>query len=753
MALDQNNIPDAPSAPSTALPPANTMPLPQAASPVDGAPQMPTSAMPAPPTGALPATTRPNPQAPSVQPSAPPKSLFTKVLESFAGGPTTYLDKNGVRQEVPMTKKSLTAHILAGALTGIITGTAASANAPADPAGTMGTANRAAFAGGAAGAADAITKQHQQAQQQYDAGQLQKFNTMKRNIELHSAMLNLGHVQHEQMLEALQPSIDLYNQAQAFDTTITDPSKKILLDNNGLTGDQIKQKYAGKFSQADFLPMGTKKMFNSDGTPMVDPDTGVQYEEPIFAVINPEATLPATDEMKEQLKYINPNAAKIPANSQVRVASMLQASQFAQNSTILKAAGDTWGNELAAITGDKSLANINLTELAKTNKTIRDGMKYINNYNHLPVDQMLDALGKDKDAQKAAPGVEGVLAHALGMDKIVDYNGDKMLASEALGLKRKDEAATQKADEEEAQRKRDNKLRLELNEQEKEYAESIKVRGAQSASNMSTPFPNNWKDPKTGTNYDMSHPAMKLVDGSLAPPELSKRATKGSDSYNAIIKQADDYSMAKFGKPFDFEQADRQYKYASQKSTVDTLNLLRSLTGESGENNGGTLAQLAQQASSLGNVTFTDFNQAKNWLAQHLGMPGVPAFQATLLSVADEMGKIMGGGNATVDGIRQAQEILDSGFSNRGMAAAINSVRGAMANRSNSLVGDNQYLTKSYGKMHNPNAPNELPSFNGVQAVKQGVSKSTGATFFMLPTGVVVDRQGRTVDPATMQKQ
>lgn len=698
-----------------------------------------------PPAGRGPQTASPtsnqDPTVPSISQRQRPKGLFDRVLEAAAGGPTRVQDPNtGEVRELPMTKGSLTAHILAGAITGIIQGAKAGSEAPVGPAGTRGPGNMAALAGGMEATTQKLQDIRNKPQQMSDEQQLRAYNTMKRNIDLHSSMLNLGAAQHENMMKALEPSINTYNQAKVYDAGVTDPSKKMIIDE-GLTGSQAMQKYAGKMSMNDFIPMGTKKMYNQDGSPMIDEATGVQHEEPIFAVVNPGATLPATDEIKEQLKYINPNADKIPNNAEVRLSSIMAANMFHTNATILQDAGQSWGKQMAAITGDKSLENVDLMKLARENKTIRDGMKYINNYNHLPVDEMLGALAKDKEAQKAAPGIEGVLAHALGMDKVND-KGQKV--SEVIGLKRKADLEKQKTAEEIERRRQDNEERRALHAQELRDAADIKTKGLEAASNSSQPFPNNWKDPKTGMNYDLSHPAMKLVDGTLAPPQLSKRATKGSDSYNSIIKQADDYSMAKFGKPFDFETAERDWKYAGQKSTQDTLNLVQSLTGEGGENRSGTLAQLQRQYKALGNTPFRDLNSAKQWIEQHIGEPGVPAFQATLFGVGDEMAKILGGGTATVEGFKQAQAVLDRLFSDQASDAAIESVRGNMANRANGLVGDNLYLTKKYGKMRNPLEPADIPKINGVVPTK--VRVVNGQTYFMLPTGVVVDRKGQTVN-------
>jgi hypothetical protein len=70
------------------------------------------------------------------------------------------------------------------------------------------------------------------------------------------------------------------------------------------------------------------------------------------------------------------------------------------------------------------------------------------------------------------------------------------------------------------------------------------------------------------------------------------RLTKRSKNYDANLKKANDYSFAPYAKNFDVAQAQSDYKYVNQKSTQDTLRLLRSLTGEDNQNKGGTLAQL-----------------------------------------------------------------------------------------------------------------------------------------------------------------
>jgi hypothetical protein len=85
-----------------------------------------------------------------------------------------------------------------------------------------------------------------------------------------------------------------------------------------------------------------------------------------------------------------------------------------------------------------------------------------------------------------------------------------------------------------------------------------------------------------------------------------------------------------------------------------------------------------------------------------VGKPEVTNFGATLLGVSDEMGKILGGGVATDSSRPEARHILDKAFSQAQGQGAINSIRGALANRQNSLTAGNRYLMKQYGQMTVP---------------------------------------------------
>jgi len=202
---------------------------------------------------------------------------------------------------------------------------------------------------------------------------------------------------------------------------------------------------------------------------------------------------------------------------------------------------------------------------------------------------------------------------------------------------------------------------------------------------------------KTDGTWDPASLPVSVVEGNMDPSQLSKR----SKSYDADLEAANQYSLERYGQPFDIAKASEDYKYANQKSTQDTLRLLHSLTGGN-DNMGGTLAQLQKQFEALDNTSIPKLNEIGNWIDQNRGKPAITNFGATLLGVSDEMGKILGGGVATDSSRAEAREILDKAFSGEQGRGAIRAVRGALANRQNALTESNRYLTKQFGQMSQP---------------------------------------------------
>ncbi len=188
--------------------------------------------------------------------------------------------------------------------------------------------------------------------------------------------------------------------------------------------------------------------------------------------------------------------------------------------------------------------------------------------------------------------------------------------------------------------------------------------------------------------------AQQLVNGQLAPSELSKRST-GVGSYSSVLKAADDYSMATTGKHFDISKADRNYKFATNQNTLNTLNYLGSLTG--GPDTPGNLDELQTLSNSVTRTKFPALNDTAAWSRLQTGDPTIVAYNATVTEVADQIAKILQGGgtgSGTSDAkLAQANALFQQGFSKDQVTATINAIKPLLTNRAKNIIGDNPYLS------------------------------------------------------------
>lgn len=183
--------------------------------------------------------------------------------------------------------------------------------------------------------------------------------------------------------------------------------------------------------------------------------------------------------------------------------------------------------------------------------------------------------------------------------------------------------------------------------------------------------------------------AQDLVEGDMNPSQLNRR----SKDYNSTIAEARAYSMAKYGKPFDIAKADADYKYATNKSTQDTLKYLNSLTGA--DNKGGNLADLVQQSNAITRTQFPGLNDTAAWARLEAGDPAMAAYHTTVTEVADQVAKILQGSGGTSDAkMKQANELFRTGYNKQQVQAVASDLRGLLANRKTEMIGDNRYLKK-----------------------------------------------------------
>jgi hypothetical protein len=202
------------------------------------------------------------------------------------------------------------------------------------------------------------------------------------------------------------------------------------------------------------------------------------------------------------------------------------------------------------------------------------------------------------------------------------------------------------------------------------------------------------------TEEDAQNAAQALVEGRMDPSQLSKRASKGSNTWNHIMKLADDYSMKTSNTHFDAGQASIDYKYASNPQTQNTLRYLNGLTGVDGKS--GNLGTLISASNNIPRATsFPPLNDAAAWAKLNAGDPKMAAYHAAVVEVSDQVAKILqggGSGNATSDKkLEQATELFRVGFTKDQITETATTLRDLLGNRKQALIQGNRYLERSFG--------------------------------------------------------
>lgn len=178
-----------------------------------------------------------------------------------------------------------------------------------------------------------------------------------------------------------------------------------------------------------------------------------------------------------------------------------------------------------------------------------------------------------------------------------------------------------------------------------------------------------------------------LADGSMTPTQIPKRAK----NYNAYWTAANNSSWGTYGKPFDGAQSEQEFAYSKQKSTQDTLKLINSVVDKN-----GSLDIAMQQAKALPGLDSQTANKVFNLATSEFGDKTVSNFHTSMLGLADEYSKIMGGGVSSDTGRQQALDILKDAYSKGQLSGAEQILRKDIAARQRGVIGTNRYLQKQY---------------------------------------------------------
>lgn len=112
---------------------------------------------------------------------------------------------------------------------------------------------------------------------------------------------------------------------------------------------------------------------------------------------------------------------------------------------------------------------------------------------------------------------------------------------------------------------------------------------------------------------------------------------------------------------------------------------------------GGTLDQLDKLGKDIPQHQFPALNTVDDWQKLARGKGPLAGYAATALGVADDYGKVMGGGTASDHARDAALSLFAKAASPEQRAQAIQATRNAVQSQRDSRIGNNQFLKRQYG--------------------------------------------------------
>lgn len=224
---------------------------------------------------------------------------------------------------------------------------------------------------------------------------------------------------------------------------------------------------------------------------------------------------------------------------------------------------------------------------------------------------------------------------------------------------------------------------------------------------------------------DPSTAGKMLADGSLTLADLKTRGTTPQ-----FIEQATAAAQKIDPKynPADEMIAEHVAKSGTANQFFGSANSLIA--------KGGTLDQLEAQGKKIPNNKLPVLNTFEDWQKLADGKGPLAGYAATALGVADDYGKVMGGGTASDHARDAALKLFAAANSPEQRADAIKATRDAVGSQRDSRIGNNQFMKRLYGDQSSKgNTPPEVPS--NVAAVL----KSAGAGRHTLSDGSVWDKK------------
>jgi Skp family chaperone for outer membrane proteins len=199
-----------------------------------------------------------------------------------------------------------------------------------------------------------------------------------------------------------------------------------------------------------------------------------------------------------------------------------------------------------------------------------------------------------------------------------------------------------------------------------------------------------------------------LASGLVAPSQIiSSRKPEFATQAFAAAQKADPTWNAK--------KAEADYKIAGNQQNATFFGSANSLLDQ-----GGTLDQLTALQSSLPQGKFPKLNTVQDWYALQTGGGPMAGYASVALGVADDYGKVMGGGTASDNARDSVLKNLAAAQSPAQFKSTVDGIRSAVQSQKRARIGRNPVLQSMYdGDASTQSSPNPQSPVLPPQAISQ----------------------------------
>lgn len=178
-----------------------------------------------------------------------------------------------------------------------------------------------------------------------------------------------------------------------------------------------------------------------------------------------------------------------------------------------------------------------------------------------------------------------------------------------------------------------------------------------------------------------------MVDGDATLSELKSRGATPDFIARALFA-AKQLSAGKYNA----QESEANFKVAQSPANLAFFGSAKSLTDP-----GGTLDQLAETAKSIPQNQIPVFNSIEDAAKAATGNGPIAKYAATLVGVADDYAKVMGGGVGSDSSRAQGFKLAAASASPAQREGSIQGIRGAVGSQIKSRIGKNPVLQRMYG--------------------------------------------------------